>query len=240
MERSTKIGLALGLIGILAAAAFIARRRQPTAADRGNADLLGTPLDGGDFSVTIDPRPFEIPSPHVPAPELSAFDQFTIAVGDVLGPAVDQVKDALRGLGLWSSKVPERFRELFATTGAHYRLPPGLLEAVAYRESRFRDDIIDGRVRSAAGAVGIMQIVPRWHPEMGEAGALDPLRAVPYAARYLRAQFERFGTWKQALAAYNWGPANQALDAADKIIGDDWPAETRVYVNEISANAGLA
>lgn len=235
MEHRAKIAIALTLGLFAIAAVFVTRRASAATA----APAWPPPLGSDDFSVSITPRPLAIAPAHQVTAPLTAFDRFTIAVGDVLGPAVDQVKDALKGLGLWSRDVPERFRELFATTGAQYRLPPGLLEAVAYRESRFREDIIDGRVRSTAGAVGILQIVPRWHPELGEAGALDPIRAVPYAARYLRSLFVTFGSWKLALAAYNWGQGN--LSKADPSKGAAaWPDETRIYVAEIAGNAGLA
>lgn len=150
------------------------------------------------------------------------------------------VTDALARLGSWTAKIPERLRSTFASAAAQYGLPSGLLEAVAYRESRFRAEIISGELRSSAGATGIMQIIPRWHPELGETGALDPARAIPYAAKYLRQQFDRFGKWSLALAAYNWGPANQARDLQDKIIGNEWPQETRDYVAEITRNAGVA
>jgi soluble lytic murein transglycosylase-like protein len=151
------------------------------------------------------------------------------------------IADAMAALGDWTKKVPANLRALFEIEGARNGMPPGLLEAVAYRESRFRPDIIDGRTRSAAGAVGIMQVVPKWHPGLGESGALDPSRAVPYAANYLRTLYNKFGSWRLALAAYNWGQGNlQAKDLADGIVGDDWPAETRLYVEEITRNAGLA
>lgn len=147
----------------------------------------------------------------------------------------------LASLGDWTAKVPAALRGAFSSAAAQYSLPAGLLEAVAYRESRYRQDIINGTTRSTAGAVGIMQVIPRWHPELGEAGALDPQRAIPYAAKYLRQLFNQFGTWPLALAAYNWGQGNlERKDLADGVIGDDWPAETRAYVDEITRNAGLA
>lgn len=152
-----------------------------------------------------------------------------------------RVSDALVALGDWTRKIPDAWRHTFAVAGAAHGLPAGLLEAVAYRESRFRADIIDGRTRSSAGAVGIMQVVPKWHPSLGESGALDPARAIPYAANYLRSLRNQFGTWRLALAAYNWGQGNlQTKDLADGIVGDDWPAETRTYVEEITRNAGIA
>ena len=98
-------------------------------------------------------------------------------------------------------------------------LPPNLLARVLYQESRYRQDIITGQEKSRAGAVGIAQIVPRWHP------TVDPLNvdeAIHYAAAYLRRLYNRFGRWDQALAAYNWGQGN--LAKAIEQHGSDWLA----------------
>lgn len=118
-----------------------------------------------------------------------------------------------------------------------YGLPPLLLARVAYQESRFRPDIITGAKKSSAGAEGIMQIVPRWHPDVDP---LDPTAAIDYAAKYLRGLHDRFGSWSVALAAYNWGQGNQSKDLRDGIVGNEWPAETRAYVRDITADVGLA
>ncbi len=159
----------------------------------------------------------------------------------VLGDALDFVTVTAQrigaALGDWTARIPVALRTVFAAAAARYSLPSGLLEAVAYRESRYRADIISGAYRSSAGAVGIMQIVPKWHPEVGEAGALDPAVAIPYAAKYLRQLHTQFGAWDLALAAYNWGPGNLK---AWQTKGGNWPSETRTYVAEITRNAGLA
>lgn len=114
-----------------------------------------------------------------------------------------------------------------------YGLPAGLLGRVAWQESRFRPDIIRGETVSSAGAVGLMQIVPRWHPDVDPT---DPIASIDYAAQYLRRLYDRFGDWQQALAAYNWGPTNLAM--ALKRDGDQWrrvlPRETRDYITDIS------
>lgn len=159
--------------------------------------------------------------------------------------AIDEVtisaqKIATAITGGWLSKVPDGLKGIFSAATARYGLPPTLLEAVAYRESRFRPDIVSGQLRSSKGAVGIMQIIPRFHPTLGESGALDPTQAIPYAASYLRKLFDQFGDWKLAVAAYNWGQGNLQKDLADQVIGNQWPTETRNYVAEISSNAGLA
>jgi soluble lytic murein transglycosylase-like protein len=146
---------------------------------------------------------------------------------------------SLAALGDWTRNIPDQLRDLFSSEGAANGMPAGLLEAVAWRESRFLPEVIDGSRTSSAGAVGIMQVVPRWHPALGEAGARDPARAIPYAADYLRKLERQFGSWRLALAAYNWGPGNLSKWQDDYEVGA-WPAETRTYVEEITRNAGIA
>lgn len=106
-------------------------------------------------------------------------------------------------------------------------LPRNLLARLLYQESRYRDDIISGQVKSAAGAVGIAQIVPRWHPNVDP---LDVDAAIFYAAGYLSRLYSKYGDWERALAAYNWGPGN-----VDKhgISGDRLPTETKNYFTQI-------
>ncbi|WP_191601402.1 lytic transglycosylase domain-containing protein [Marinomonas algicola] len=112
----------------------------------------------------------------------------------------------------------------------------GLLARLLYQESRFRVDIITGQTMSSAGAVGIAQIVPRWHPNVDP---LNPIDSIYYAAEYLARLKKRFGDWGTALAAYNWGRGN--VSKAQNNYGADWlahaPTETQDYVNEISADA---
>ena len=111
-------------------------------------------------------------------------------------------------------------------------MPTNLLARMLWQESRFRPEIIDGSLISPAGAVGIAQIIPRFHP------TVDPTNAIAsiyYAAGYLAANRRRFGTWPLALSAYNSGPG-----ATNKRLmehGSDWldhaPQETQNYVREI-------
>lgn len=104
-------------------------------------------------------------------------------------------------------------------------LPESLLARLLYQESRFRPDIIEGRTVSSAGAVGIAQIVPKWHPGIDP---LDPFASIDYAAGYLRRLYDQFGEWSLALAAYNWGPGNLARQGVENA-----PRETRDYMTQI-------
>ena len=111
-------------------------------------------------------------------------------------------------------------------------LPINLLGRMLWQESRFRADIISGEIKSSAGAVGIAQIVPRWHPNVDPTNAIA---SIYYAAGYLSDQKRRFGTWPLALSAYNFGPT--ATERTLKEHGTKWlefvPKETRDYVQEI-------
>ena len=118
-------------------------------------------------------------------------------------------------------------------------LPFNLLARVAYQESRFRSDIISGQTASSAGALGIMQIVPRWHPDVDPLNTTD---AIYYAGNYLKGLENQFGSWSKALAAYNWGPTN--LKKAIDYYGENWitttPKETQNYVSQITSDIGIS
>lgn len=111
-------------------------------------------------------------------------------------------------------------------------LPVNLLGRVLWQESRFRQDIISGQLDSPAGAVGIAQIIPRFHPQVDPT---NPVESIYYAAGLLADHKKRFGTWPLALAAYNRGPT--ATENTLREHGTDWLAhigpETRNYVNDI-------
>lgn len=107
-----------------------------------------------------------------------------------------------------------------------YGIPRDLLARQAYEESRFRSDIVTGQTASPAGALGIMQIVPRFHPN---ASPLDVPAAIDYAGQFMKQLHDQFGLWSLALAAYNSGPGNVVK------AGRNVPAipETQNYVADI-------
>lgn len=117
-------------------------------------------------------------------------------------------------------------------------LPANLLLRLLDQESKFRPDIISGKVSSRAGALGIAQVMPATAASPGYgvpplANPLDPFQAIAWAARYLRAMYARFGDWRLALAAYNYGPGAVAA-------GKPWPQETVAYVYNITRDVTVA
>ena len=135
--------------------------------------------------------------------------------------------------GKWSlPKAGERFAADFKAASAQFDLPANLLARVAFQESHFRPDIISGSLTSSAGAVGLMQIIPKWHPGVDPT---DPVASIYYAAAYLYRLNQKYGNWSDALAAYNWGPKN--LDQNGFV---NAPPETRKYVSQIAYDVGVA
>jgi soluble lytic murein transglycosylase-like protein len=110
-----------------------------------------------------------------------------------------------------------------SAAAAEMSLDPKLIEAVAWRESRFRQS-----ARSPRGATGVMQLMPGTARDLG-VDAHDMAQNVRGGALYLRQMLGQFGgDVKLALAAYNAGPA-----AVRKHGGVPPYAETQAYVTAI-------
>lgn len=133
----------------------------------------------------------------------------------------------------------EKYATAIAAAEARHGLPEGLLHRQLYQESHFRTDIIAGDTKSPAGAIGIAQIIPRWHPGVNP---YDPYASIDYAAQFMRRLYNRFGSWASALAAYNWGEGNvnKVLREHGSLRVDVLPTETRNYVAQITSDVGVA
>lgn len=90
---------------------------------------------------------------------------------------------------------------LIADAARVHGLDQGLLEALAWQESRGRIDAV-----SPKGARGVMQLMPGTAAELG-VRTDDVAENIRGGALYLRRQLDRFaGNVPLALAAYNAGP----------------------------------
>lgn len=147
---------------------------------------------------------------------------------DVEGIGETIVSKTVNLLRLW--RAPEQYAGMIERAEREHGIPPMMLERLLYQESRYREDIITGKVQSPAGALGIAQFMPATAVEM-RIDPLKPEQAIPAAARYLRTLFNRFGNWTEALAAYNWGQGNVARKGLAVA-----PRETRNYYSQILAD----
>ncbi len=81
--------------------------------------------------------------------------------------------------------------------------------------------------KSRKGALGLAQLMPQTARRL-RVNPRDPRQNLEGGARYLRMQYEKFGSWRLALAAYNAGP-----EAVEKYRGVPPYRETRNYVRRI-------
>ena len=103
-----------------------------------------------------------------------------------------------------------------------FGLDAALVQAVVWQESRFCPNAM-----SPKGATGLGQLMPNTVAELG----VDPWNTEQNlwaTAKYLRAQYDSFGDWPLALAAYNAGPGSVVLY-------DGMPPfeETQSYVRKV-------
>jgi soluble lytic murein transglycosylase-like protein len=152
--------------------------------------------------ATVGPErtAWEVEAASFLAPRLGASDAWTERLPAAAGPHLDDLQRAAADAGI----------------------DPRMLAAVAWAESSFVPDAV-----SHAGAIGLTQLMP------GTAHALsvdphDPAQNLAGGARYLREQYDRFGSVELMLAAYNAGPG-----AVGRAGGIPDIAETQQYVPRV-------
>ena len=176
------------------------------------------------------------------APALSVYERArrydrSVTLGDVLmggrGPRAPRA--------VLAAAYPAAFPAEVSKSAALAGVDPYLLLSVMRRESLFKPD-----TRSAAGAVGLLQLLPATarraamvlgRPSLKDEQLVVPGTAIDLGAWYLSELIGRFGDPSVALAAYNAGP-RVAVPWARKGAGkplDEWVEdipyrETRKYV----------
>ena len=103
-----------------------------------------------------------------------------------------------------------------------YGIPEGLFLRLVQQESGW-----NASARSHKGAIGLAQLMPGTAAFLG-VNPNNPTENLEGGARYLRQQFDRFGRWDLALAAYNAGP-----EAVSRYNGIPPYRETQNYVRVI-------
>lgn len=128
--------------------------------------------------------------------------------------------------GNWWEKRSDAPPDEIDRAAAHYKVPAELVRAVIWAESAG-----DAGAISTAGAIGLMQLMPRTAGEMFVEDPVDPAQNIMGGTRYLRWLANQFkGDMILTLAAYNAGP-----DAVRKYGGVPPFEETRVYVRRVVA-----
>ncbi len=137
-------------------------------------------------------------------------DAFPAPAWAPAGPPVSDRSDMVAGRspyggppGPWyDPKNHAAFQVLADQTADKYGIPHDVFNAMIYHESNWDPGLV-----SPKGAVGIAQVKPAT-AGLTAAQLKDPATGLDAGARYLVQQYEHFGSWPTALAAYNAGPGN--------------------------------
>jgi soluble lytic murein transglycosylase-like protein len=136
-------------------------------------------------------------------------------------PKVDDTMPTLRFTGSYRGK----YLETAKAAARKHGIPESLFLRLIQQESGWNPGAV-----SPKGATGLAQLMPGTAQMLG-VDINDPEENLNGGARYLRRMYDKFGTWKLALAAYNAGPG-----AVDEHDGIPPYQETIAYVAAIHGN----
>jgi soluble lytic murein transglycosylase-like protein len=114
------------------------------------------------------------------------------------------------------------YLEVARSAARRHNIPEDLFLRLVQQESGWNVN-----AKSHKGATGLAQLMPGTAEVLG-VDINDPSKNLEGGARYLRQQYNRFGSWRLALAAYNAGP-----EAVAKYDGVPPYKETQNYVKVI-------
>lgn len=131
------------------------------------------------------------------------------------------------------------WRAFVTEASVRFGVPAVWIERVMQAESGGRTTWQGRPIRSRAGAIGVMQLMPATWTEMRRRHGLgydpdDPHDNIIAGTAYLRLMYDRFG-YPGLFAAYNAGPGRYA----DHLGGRALPAETRAYLATVAGKIGL-
>lgn len=123
-------------------------------------------------------------------------------------------------------------------------LPRDLLARMAFEESSFRPAVISGLIPSSVGALGILQLLPKFYKSVQRPVPFtytDIVAQIAESARSLAGHFKRFGDWQEAVAAYNWGEGNEHHSFVEHgaYVLADMPTQTQNYVKQVFADVPI-
>ena len=133
------------------------------------------------------------------------------------------------------------WRPYIAEASTRFGVPTAWIEAVMQAEGRGRTTLNGRPIRSAAGAIGLMQLMPATWADMRARLGLgtnpdDPRDNILAGTLYLRLMYERFG-YPGLFAAYNAGPGRYAeLLAGRRTL----PSETIGYLASVAPTSAGA
>lgn len=132
-----------------------------------------------------------------------------------------------------------RWRPFVVEASGRFGMPTRWIERVMQAESGGRTALAGKPIRSRAGAIGLMQLMPATWDAMRIAHGLggdpdDPRDNILAGTAYLRAMYDRFG-YPGLFGAYNAGPGRYAAHLSGRA---RLPDETVAYLAAVAGPGG--
>jgi cell wall-associated NlpC family hydrolase len=183
----------------------------------GNGQMIDAPHTGTTVQVQAVPANQVVAIRHV-LPDASGNDTAALTSSTTGGPTQ-----------MGNVAVPAAYAGTIEQAASSNGIPASLLAALLYHESRFEPGVV-----SSAGAEGIAQFMPATAAGMG-VDPTNPTQSIEGAAQLLGSYTRQFGSYSDALAAYDAGSS-----AVERYGGIPPFAETQAYVPAVLSLAGLA
>ena len=135
----------------------------------------------------------------------------------------------------------ERWRPFVEEASTRFGVPTSWIERVMRAESRGMTTLDGLPIRSSAGAMGLMQLMPATWAELRSRLSLgsnpdDPLDNILAGTFFLRLMYDRFG-YPGLFGAYNAGPSAYAAYLAGR---RRLPVETVAYLGSVTGAGEMA
>lgn len=170
-----------------------------------------SPVAGAGLDTAVSPARLKILQSQLKLMEGRLGQEYSRS--DRLAPKSDLVVPRYHG------SYRGKYLRMAKTAAKTHGVPQDLFLRLVQTESGW-----DPQAVSAKGAMGLAQLLPDTARLMG-VDATDPKQNLDGGARYLKMMYDRYGTWRLAIAAYNAGP-----EAITKHHGIPPYAETQNYV----------
>jgi N12 class adenine-specific DNA methylase len=220
------------------------------------ARMLGDGLSSDQIEAGRNQYWAEVVAPKIPTNDLKParvqFDADTASsfVGETVGAlgrgmrAANSALSVLNGVGgvgsLQDAVSPRnQFDPVIEDAARANGIRPELLRSLVRAESGF-----DPKAKSAAGAMGLAQLMPGTAKEVGVDDPFDPVQSIYGGARYLRKMIDGAGDERLGVAAYNAGlgnvkkyggipPFKETQEYVAKVLGDNtesWAGRQKRYL----------